>query len=99
MIKFQNRLQSGGVLFINSSLVEAEASRGDITVVNVPASSVAEDMGSPKSANMVLLGAFIKKSNLASLSSVIQGLKGTMGKKQKQMAVNEKALQAGYDLF
>ena len=99
MVKFQNQLQSGGVLFINSSLVEAEASRGDISVVNVPASSIAEEMGSPKSANMVMLGAFIKKSNLVSLSSIVQGLKSTLGKKQKQLAINEKALQAGYDLF
>ena len=99
MIRFQNQLQSGGVLFINSSLVEAEASRGDINVINVRASSIAEEMGSPKSANMVMLGAFIKKSNLVSLSSIVQGLKSTLGKKQKQMAINEKALQAGYDLF
>ena len=99
MVKFQNQLQSGGVLFINSSLVEAEASRGDINVINVPASSIAEEMGSPKSANMVMLGAFIKKSNLVSLSGIVQGLKSTLGKKQKQLAINEKALQAGYDLF
>ena len=99
MIRFQNQLQSGGVLFINSSLVEAEIPRGDITVVNVPASDIAEEMGSPKSANMVMLGAFIKKSNLVSLTSIVQGLKNTLGKKQKQMAINEKALQAGYNFL
>ena len=99
MIRFQNQLQSGGVLFINSSLVEAEIPRGDITVVNVPASDIAEEMGSPKSANMVMLGAFIKKSNLVSFASIVQGLKSTLGKKQKQIAINERALQAGYNLF
>ena len=61
--------------------------------------SIAEELGSPRSANMVMLGAFTKKSNLASLSSVIEALKDTLKNKQKLIAINKKALQAGYDLF
>ena len=99
LVRFQNQIQSGGLLFINSSLVEAEISRGDVDIVSVPASSIAENLGSPKSANMVLLGAFIKKSNLVSLSSLIEGLKNVLKGKQKLMAINEKALTVGYDLF
>jgi 2-oxoglutarate ferredoxin oxidoreductase subunit gamma len=98
-VKFQNQIQSGGLFFINSSLVEAALSRGDINVVRVPASSIAEELGNPKSANMVMLGAFTKKSSLVSLSSLIEGLKRTLGSKQKLIAINEKALKAGYDLF
>ncbi len=99
LVRFQNQLQSGGLFFINSSLVEAEISRGDIDIVSVPANSMAEELGSPKSANMVMLGAFTKKSNLVSLSSVIEALRNTLKKKQKLIAINKKALQAGYDLF
>jgi len=99
LVRFQNQIQSGGLLFINSSLVEAEISRGDVDIVSVPAASIAENLGSPKSANMVMLGAFIKKSNLVSLSSLIEGLKNVLKGKQKLMAINEKALTVGYDLF
>lgn len=99
LIRFQNQIESGGLFFINSSLVEAEISRGDIDIVEVPANSIAEELGSPRSANMVMLGAFTKKSNLASLSSVIEALKDTLKNKQKLIAINKKALQAGYDLF
>jgi 2-oxoglutarate ferredoxin oxidoreductase subunit gamma len=99
LVRFQNQLQSGGLFFINSSLVEAEISRGDIDIVSVPANSMAEELGSPKSANMVMLGAFTKKSNLVSLSSVIEALRNTLKKKQKLIAINKKALLAGYDLF
>jgi 2-oxoglutarate ferredoxin oxidoreductase subunit gamma len=99
LVRFQNQLQSGGLFFINSSLVEAEISRGDIDIVSVPANSIAEELGSPKSANMVMMGAFTKKSNLVSLSSVIEALKNTLKNKQKLIAINKKALQAGYDLF
>lgn len=99
LVRFQNQLQSGGLFFINSSLVEAEISRGDIDIVSVPANSIAEELGSPKSANMVMLGVFTKKSNLVSLSSVIEALRNTLKNKQKLIAINKKALLAGYDLF
>ena len=98
LVRFQNQIQSGGVLFINSSLIEAEVSRGDIEIIRVPANSIAEELGSPKSANMVMLGAFTKKSNLVSVTSVIEELKSTLKNKQKLIAINEKALMAGYDL-
>ena len=97
--RFQNQIQSGGLFFVNSSLVESEISRGDISIIKVPANSIAENLGSPKSANMVILGAFTKKSGLVSLSSAIEALKFILGTKQKLLAVNEKALKAGYDLF
>jgi 2-oxoglutarate ferredoxin oxidoreductase subunit gamma len=99
LVRFQNQIQSGGVLFINSSLIEAEVSRGDIDIVRVPANSIAEELGSPRSANMVMMGAFTKKSNLVSVSSVIEGLKSALKDKQKLIAINEKALMAGYDLL
>src|SRR5512135_1686697 len=42
VVRFQNQIQSGGLFFLNSSLIEIEPSRGDIEVVKVPASEVAE---------------------------------------------------------
>jgi 2-oxoglutarate ferredoxin oxidoreductase subunit gamma len=97
-VRFQNQIQSGGLFFVNSSLVEAELSRGDITVIKIPANSLAEELGSSRSANMVMLGAFIKKSGVVSISSVMEALKDTLGSKKKLLDINEKALQAGYDL-
>ena len=99
VVRFQNQVQSGGVLLFNSSLVEIEVSRGDIEIVAVPASGIAEELGNPRSANMVMLGALTKKGNLVSLSTLIEELKSTLKNKQKLIAVNKKALMAGYDLF
>ena len=99
MVRFQNQVQSGGVLFFNSSLIKAEVSRGDIELVGVPASRIAEELGSPRSANMVILGAFTKKSHLVSIDTLIEGLKSTLKNKTKLIAVNKKALIAGYELF
>ena len=99
LVRFQNLLQSGGVLFINSSLVEMDVSRGDIEIVNIPANGMAEDLGSPRSANMVMLGAFTKKSKLVELPSVVEELGVTLKNKKNLIAINEKALNAGYELL
>jgi len=99
LIRFQNQIQSGGVLFYNSSLVEAEISRGDIDIIGVPASRVAEEMGSARSANMVMLGAFTRKSNLVTLDALFDGLKSALKNKTKLIGINKKALTAGYDLL
>jgi 2-oxoglutarate ferredoxin oxidoreductase subunit gamma len=97
--RFQNQIASGGLLFINSSLVQTEILRGDIEIVEIAASSIAEKLGSPKSANMVMLGALTRKSNLVSISTLIEGLKNSLKSKENLIAPNEKALMAGYDLF
>lgn len=97
LMRFQNQVQSGGVLFYNSSLVDAQIARGDIEIVGVAASQMADDLESPKSANMVMLGAFTKKTNLVGINTLIDGLKMTLKNKTKLIAVNKKALMAGYE--
>ena len=97
LVRFQNQLQSGGLLFVNSSLAAADISRGDIDIVEVRASAIAEELGSARSANMVMLGAFTKKTNVVSLESLIEALKSTLKNKQKLLAVNKSALSAGYN--
>jgi len=99
LIRFQNKVQSGGALFFNSSLIKAEVSRGDIELLGIPASRIAEELGSPRSANMVMMGAFIKKSNLVSIGALVEGLKSTLKDKTKLITINSKALMAGCDLL
>lgn len=99
LVRFQNQIQSGGLFFINSSITEAQTTRGDIELIEVPASEMAEAMNNPKGVNTVMLGAFIKKSNLVSLDSLMKGLEDSFKKKPKLIDINKKALKAGYDLF
>lgn len=99
LVKFQNQIESGGVIFVNSSLVEIEVIRGDVEVVKVPATKMAEEIGSTRSANMVMLGAFIKRTNMVSLDTMINVVKTTMGNRANLFNVNKKALLAGYELF
>jgi len=96
LTRFQNQIKSGGVLFLNSSLVQADTSRDDIEVVRVAADAVAKELGSARSANMVMLGAFVKKSGIVSLDGIMEGLKIGLKNKHKLIAVNEKAINVGY---
>jgi 2-oxoglutarate ferredoxin oxidoreductase subunit gamma len=100
LVRFQNQVQSGGVLLFNSSLVDdVKVFRGDIEIVAVPASGIAEELGSPKSANMVMLGVLTKKGNLVQLSTLIEEIKSTLKNKEKLITINRKALTAGYDFL
>ena len=99
MVRFQNRIQSGGIFFLNSSLIKEQVNRGDLEIVNVPANALAEEMGNVKSANMIMLGAFIKKSNILHIDSVIEGLNAALKGNKKLITINTDALRKGYDLL
>lgn len=99
LVRFQNQIQSGGLFFINSSITEARTTRGDIELVEVPASEMAEEMKNPKGVNTVMMGAFIKKTNLVSLDSLMKSLEDSFKKKPKLIDINKKALKMGFDLF
>ncbi|MCX5897022.1 MAG: 2-oxoacid:acceptor oxidoreductase family protein [Proteobacteria bacterium] len=97
-LKFQSTLQTGGLILVNSTLVNVAAARGDIEVIEVPTSELAEKLGSIRAANMVMLGAFIKVSNLVSLQLMLKNLPEILGEgKAKLIKINKEALEAGYN--
>ncbi len=97
LTRFQNQIKSGGTLFLNSSLIDCGTSRDDIQVVRVAADAIAKELGSARSANMVMLGAFIRVSGIVSLDGIMEGLRSTLKNKHKLIAVNEKAITAGFN--
>jgi 2-oxoglutarate ferredoxin oxidoreductase subunit gamma len=97
-LKFQSILQSGGLILVNSSMINVSAARGDIEVVEVPTSELAEKLGNIKAANMVMLGAFIKASNLVSLPLMLKNLPEILGAgRAKLIKINKEALETGYN--
>ena len=98
LIKFQNQLQSGGLLLLNSSLINTTPTRGDIEIVEVPATRLAEEMGNIRVANMVMLGSFIKVSKLVSFDTIMANLKEILGEgKTRLLKLNKDALVKGYN--
>ena len=60
--KFEAHVKPGGVLVINSSIIDRKAVRDDITVVYCDANGIAESIGNPKGANVAILGATLAKA-------------------------------------
>jgi len=95
--KFEDTVKPGGWIFYNSSLIEREVKRDDVNVVKVPANDVAEEVGSTRAANMVMLGAFSKKLGTIDLETLkAKSLPAQMyGKGEDVMDLNRKALDRG----
>jgi len=96
--KFEPDLRPGGVLLVNTSLIEREPGRDDVTVVKVPANQVANDLGNPRGANMVALGAFVGATGAVSLEEIERVLRETFASKPKVIDVNVEALHRGYEI-
>jgi 2-oxoglutarate ferredoxin oxidoreductase subunit gamma len=96
--RFQSILQSGGLLCANSSIVDTSAARRDIEVLNIPTSELAEKLGTIKVANMIMLGAFIRASDIISFDFVIKHLSEILGEgKSKLIKMNKEALDIGFN--
>ena len=96
--RFQSILQSGGLIFVNSSIVDVSSARGDIEIVAVPTSELAERIGTIKVANMIMLGAFVRLSNIISYDFMIKNLTDILGEgKAKLIKLNKEALEMGYN--
>ena len=95
--KFEETVKPGGWIFYNSSLIEREVKRDDVNVVKVPANDLAEEIGSARSANMIMLGAFARKLGTISVDTVkAKSLPAQMhGKSESVMELNRKALDRG----
>ncbi len=98
LFRFQNQVQSGGSIFLNSSMIESRPIRGDLEIYEIPLNDLAKQFPGNKVSNMIMLGAFIKKAGMVSLETMIRGLKDTFsGKNPTIFKSNKAALLLGYD--
>ena len=96
--KFETDIIPGGDILINSSLVEEKCNRDDIDAYYVDAIGISNQLGGPKFANMVMLGAFLAVDDCVSIDSVLEAFKKVFGaRKEKFIPVNRQALEMGYN--
>ena len=94
--KFEPHLAAGGILLINSSLIERSAKRSDVKALLVPCNDIAKELGNPKVANMVMVGAIVAASGVVKIESVLQVLaKKIFKNKPEVMQLNEQAIRRG----
>jgi 2-oxoglutarate ferredoxin oxidoreductase subunit gamma len=94
--KFCPRLKKGGLLVMNSSLIDVAPPRSDIDVVALPAEDIAVEVGSPKSANMVALGCYLEKRGLVNVEDAVRCLGDVLARRyHDSIPVTPAALRRG----
>ena len=100
LFRFQNEVQSGGTILLNSSMIDSRPVRGDLEIFEIPINDLAKKFPGNRVANMIMLGAFLKKSGLVSLETMARVLKDTFGNRNPAvLKSNRSALQLGYDFL
>lgn len=97
--KFIDNLKPNGVLFINSSIVISPIERDDITIVKVPVTQMAIDMGNPKALNIIMLGAYIGYTEVIPEDVMVETIKNKLGKKKPALLpLNLEAFAKGLEI-
>jgi 2-oxoglutarate ferredoxin oxidoreductase subunit gamma len=97
--KFQPRIKPGGFLLYEDSSIITKPTRQDIDVLAVPAMREAIKLDKKQVANMIMLGAFLARQPLVSLTSVLEALKRTLPERHHHLLpLNEQALRLGESL-
>ena len=99
LIKFQPIVRKAGLLIWNTSLIDLKPDRRDIEVLDIAANELAELVGSYKAANMVALGALLKRRPaIASLAAVVECLDQAVSARHRELnQINREALARGYE--
>ena len=59
--KFINAVEPGGIVIVDSSLIDKKVERDDVTVYYVPSTSLADENGVSGLSNMILIGKLFKE--------------------------------------
>lgn len=97
MNKFASRVKTGGLLIMNSSLIDTQPnSEQTVNILAIPADDIALELGNKKAANMVALGAYLQKKGLFNCDTAAKNLPDVLAKRyHKTLPVNTEALQKG----
>lgn len=96
MNKFEPMLKPGGLLIYNSSLIEREGGRDDITVIGVPANQLATELGNSRVANMIVMGALLAKTKAVGTESIKKALRQVLpSHRHDLLGINEEAIKRG----
>ncbi|MEG2353828.1 MAG: 2-oxoacid:acceptor oxidoreductase family protein [Clostridium sp.] len=91
--KFENSIAKGGLVIVDSNLIDRNIEREDVEVIRIPAQDEAAKIGSTKIANMILLGALVAKTKIVPMEILIEALR--IHGKERFFEINKAALNKG----
>ena len=96
--KFEPDVRPGGLLLVNTSLIERKPTRNDVTVIEVPANQIANELGNRRGANMVALGAYLGATDAVSIDGIVEVIRETFATKPGLVDINITALHRGHEI-
>mgnify|MGYP003522949020 CR=1 FL=1 len=85
------------MIFVDSTLIGRKVERNDVKAFYIPATKMAQDMGTPNLANIVLLGKVLKECPEIGMNGMEEALKKVVSKHPEMYERNLKAVEAGYN--
>ena len=79
MRKFEPTLKPGGTLMLNTSIIHQAPKRSDVEVYEIPVSDLANELGNPRVANVIMLGAFSRVTKIVSPDTIETVLRNVFG--------------------
>lgn len=96
--KYEASVQPGGMIFVDSTLIDRKVERTDVKTFYVPATAMASESGITTLANMILTGKILKELGQFDMEDVENALRKVVSAKHPEMyEVNLKALTMGRD--
>ena len=96
--KFAPQVAPGGLILYNQSRLPQDFQLPQARVICIPASEMADKLGSTKATNIVMMGALLEETECL-LAATAEGVLKTKIKKVEMMDVNRKALAAGHEFI
>ncbi len=96
--KYEDSVVSGGSVFVDSTLIERKLRRDDVKAFYVPATALANELGTPSLANMIMVGKFIKETGAVSADDMEAALKKVVSARHQDMLkANLNAIKRGFE--
>lgn len=96
--KYEDSVAPGGMIFVDSTLVERKVKRDDVTVYYIPATKLASDNKTPTLANMIIVGKVLKALGEFDEEKVTNALKKVISAKRADMLdINLNVMRLGAD--
>jgi 2-oxoglutarate ferredoxin oxidoreductase subunit gamma len=93
------KLRPDALVLVNDATFTTEI-QAPVTVIRVPATNVATDLGNPLGGSMVMLGAYAAATGIVALDALIEAMRESIPPYRTQhIEANEQALRAGWDLL
>lgn len=97
--KYEPLVKPGGLLIVNSSIVSQESDRTDIETVYIAANAIAEEFGTVKMLNAVVLGTMLARRPVLRMEDVEQALVDHLPERKAHLLeANRSVLQRGYEV-